>query len=384
MWHVALIYDATNAYNLKVMAGVAEYLHEKGNYNVYIEANALKDQRLPNLGSWDGDGIIANFDHPKVAKAVIRAKLPAVAFGSGYGWYTRTSHIPYFSTNQPMVARLAADHLFERGLRNFAYCGYMRTAINGWSEERERAFVNSLGERGFCCHIYHARHKTARHWTSLQQSLASWLLSLPRPVGVLAANDDRAHHILEACRTAQLRVPADVAVIGVDNDELLCQLTSPSLSSIQQAARRMGYEAAACLERLMSGKRRRKQRTVFDPMGLVARQSTDMVTIDDPAVARAAKYIQQNACIGINVSKVVSEAAISRSGLQTRFRTKMGCTIHEAIRRVQLHEAQRLLADTKIPIKQIATNVGFRSVQYMTRIFGDAFHQTPARYRRAI
>src|SRR5580704_10744196 len=103
MWRVALIYDATHTYDLKVMTGVAAYLHHSGNYNVYIERNALKDQRLPSLRSWDGDGIIANFDHPTVARAVTLSKLPAVAFGSGHGWYVRGSPIPYFSTNHSMV-----------------------------------------------------------------------------------------------------------------------------------------------------------------------------------------------------------------------------------------------------------------------------------------
>jgi LacI family transcriptional regulator len=160
MWQVALIYDATHTYDLKVMTGLATYMHQCGDNNVYIEASALKDQRLPDLRSWEGDGIIANFDHPTVARAVAESKLPAVAFGSGYGWDMQGSSIPYFSTNQSLVASAAADHLFELGYRHFGYCGYVRTSINGWSKEREKSFVRCLGKRGFLCHVYRPSHKT--------------------------------------------------------------------------------------------------------------------------------------------------------------------------------------------------------------------------------
>jgi LacI family transcriptional regulator len=384
MWHVALIYDATHAYDLKVMAGVASYLRERGNYNVYIEANTLKDQRLPDLRSWDGDGVIANFDHPTVARAVTQSRLPAVAFGSGYGWYRRGSRIPYFSTNQSQVASLAADHFLSRGFQHFGYCGYVRTETNGWSEDRQKIYLRHLSECGFPCHVYQARHKTIQHWASLQRSLAKWLVELPKPVGIMAANDDRAHHVLEACRQASLRVPHDVAVIGVNNDELLCNLTSPTLTSIEQAAKRMGYEAAACLERLMRRRRLRKWRFVFDPHGIVIRQSTEVLAIEDASVARALKFIQEHASEGIKVPDVVSAAAISRSGLELRFSKLLGYTIRVAIRQVQLDRARRLISESKLPLKEIAINVGFRSVHHMTRLFTKAFHQPPARYRKTI
>lgn len=210
----------------------------------------LKDQRLPDLRSWAGDGIIADFDHPSVATAVAQSKLPVVGFGSGYGWYVHGSSIPYFFANNKMIASMAADHLLARSLRHFAYCGYAKTAINGWSEEREQAFVDLVSERGFSCEVCSDRFKTSYHWASVLCSLAEWLRSLPKPLGVMASNDIRARHVLEACRDFNLRVPNDVPVIGVDNDQLLCQLSSPPLSSIEQGAKRIGYEAAALLDRI--------------------------------------------------------------------------------------------------------------------------------------
>ena len=213
---VALIYDCRLAYDLKVMTGVAAYLQEGHHYSVYIEESALKDQRLPDLRSWAGDGIIADFDDPAVARLVMQSGLPAVAFGGGYGWYVKGSPIPYFYANNQAVAKLAADHLLERGFKHFAFCGYARTAINGWSHEREQAFVTHVEGHGGGCAVFPDRQRPAGQWAALQRAMGEWLRKLPKPLGVMAANDTRGRQVLEACRAYDLNVPNEVAVIGVD------------------------------------------------------------------------------------------------------------------------------------------------------------------------
>lgn len=383
MRRVALIYDATVAYDVKVMSGVAAYLEERGKWNVYIEENTLKDQRLPELRSWKGHGIIADFDDPRVATAVKESKLPAVAFGSGYGWYAPESGIPYFFTNNPAVALLAAGHLLDRGLRHFAYCGYPRSPINGWSEERERAFTEAVKERGLSCRTYRGHQQTSRNWAAIQRSLRAWLESLPKPVGLMAANDYRARQVLEACRASGLRVPEELAVIGVDNDELLCQLSSPLLSSIEQGAKQIGYRAAALLDSIMSGRNPSESRFVIDPVGVVTRLSTDIVAIEDPKAAQAMAFIWEHACDGIKVQDVVNAVAASRAGLEARFKASLGRTLRVAIRDVQLERARRLISDTNLALKQVAADTGFKSVQHMTTLFAKAFGRPPAEYRRA-
>lgn len=380
---MALIYDARLAYDLKVMEGVAAYLQEGAEFSIYVEENALKDQRLPDLRTWVGNGIIADLDDPGVARAVMRSKLPVVGFGSGYGWYKPNSRVPYFFTNNNAISRLAADHLFERGFRNFAYCGYARTLVNGWSQERERSFARRVAECGLACDVYHGHRTSSRQWAKIQQSLATWLRSLRKPLGVMAANDTRARQVLEACRACHLRIPEEVAVIGVDNDELLCQLSSPLLTSIEQGAKRIGYSAAALLDEVMQGKKPARLRLVVDPVGVVTRQSTDTFALTDPVIVKPMTFIRQYACTGIRVSDVVNVAAISRSNLESHFKIALGCTVHTAIRRVQLERARLLTLNTNLPLKQVAANTGFRSVQHMTMLFGRAFSQPPARYRKA-
>lgn len=381
---VALIYDATSAYDLKVMTGVAAYLREGAPWSVYLEETALKDQRLPDLASWRGDGVIANFDHPRVVRAVRASGLATVAFGSGYGWYEPGSGIPYLFTNNREIARLAADHLLDRGFRSFAYYGGVATRVNGWSVERERAFLERVKGRGRSCSVYRDRDAVGRNWTSAQRALGQWLRALPKPVGLMAENDRRARLALEACRSAGLRLPGEVAVIGVDNDDLLCHLSTPLLSSVEQGSRRIGYEAAALLERIMSGARPRRRSVVVDPTGVVARGSTDVLAVADRAVAEAMRYITDRAGEGIAAQEVADAAAVSRSGLDARFKRELGLTVRAAIRKTQLDRALRLTSETGLSLKEVAARTGFRSVQHMTTLFREAFGSPPARYRRAM
>jgi len=381
---VALIYDARSAYDLKVMSGVAAFVQQSLKWNIYIEENVLKDQRLPDLHSWKGDGVIADFDHPHVASAIVRSKLPAVGFGSGYGWYAPALSIPYFYTNNHAISVLAADHLIERGFRHFAYCGYPRGPVNGWSAEREEAFQQHLAVRHLQCHVYRGRHQSSQQWVQVQHSLGAWLKSLPKPVGLMAANDSRGRQVLEACRTHGLRVPQDVAVVGVDNDELLCRLSSPLLSSVEQGARRLGFEAAALLDQIMErrrGGKPRDRRFVIDPIEVVTRSSTEVLATDDPKVVEAVAFIAQHFSRGMKVADIVKAVGVSRSSLERRFKDALGCTVRAGVRRFQLDRARRLISDTDMPLKQVAAETGFPSVQHMTTLFGRAFGQSPARYR---
>jgi LacI family transcriptional regulator len=381
---VALIYDAKLPYDLKVISGIARYVQEGADLNIYIEEDALKRQRLPDLRSWHGDGILADFDDPGVAAAVSRARLPVVGFGGGYGWYSPQSGIPYFFNNQTAVANLAADHLIERGFRHFAYCGLYPTPANRWAEERCRAFAKRVNARGFPCHIYPVVHRTTRQWNSVLASLGTWLKTLHKPVGLMAATDKRARHVLEACHSYGLHVPEEVAVIGVDNDEVLCQLSSPQLSSIEQDAKRIGYEAIALLDRLMGGEKARQRHFFIDPLGVVTRRSTDILAVEDRLVARTITFIQSAASKGIRVRDVVNSLAISRSTLETRFKAATGDTLSTAIRRSQLQRVQRMIAETNLAMKEIAAVTGFKSVQHMTTSFGKTFGRTPAKYRKAM
>lgn len=379
---VALIYDATRAYDIKVMSGVAAYLREGVPWNVYIEENALKDQRLPDLRSWQGDGVIANFDDPRIVKAVVESRLPAVAFGSGYGWHDPKYQIPYFFTNNRAIAELAADHMLGHGFRHFAYYGGAQTRITGWSDERERAFVGRIRQRGFACLVYRERQRMTGHSAGKERRLSEWLSALPKPVGLMAENDRGARLALEICRSAELRVPDDVAVVGVDNDELLCHLSTPLLSSVEQGSRQIGYEAAARLQSIMTGHKPRQMSMVIDPVGIVARASSDTLAIEDQAVAAAIHLIAERSTLGIRAQQVAGSVGVSRQGLEIRFKRVIGKSIKAAIRSSQLTRVTELVRDTGVSLKEVAAMTGFRSVQHMTTVFSRKHGVPPAEYRR--
>ena len=378
---VAVIIHTERAYHRKILRGIGAYMHEVGNWSLYIEDQSL--HKLPDLDNWHGDGIILAFGIQSVIKMACKMRLPTVGIEGGSLGYDPASRIPNFRTDNMAIGRLGAEHLMERGFTRLAFCGFPSVGDNPWCVERAAAFQKCAREHGLPCATYTGHVTTVRKWINLQHELTAWLESLEKPVGLLAANDDRARHVLEACRAAGLHVPEDVAVLGVDNDEVVCELTDPPLSSIEHGAASLGYQAAAQLDRLMDGKKPRKLHTLVPPEGVVTRHSTDVLAIADPDVAAAMAFIHQHSCEPIGVANVVAAVGVSRSTLEARFKA-VGRTIHGEIQRLRIERSRFLIATTDLPIKQIAAMAGFAHVHYMTTIFRQNTGWTPAEYRKHV
>ena len=384
---VAVILDAARPYDRLIIGGVAPYVNELAAWSLYVEEDPL--QKLPDLRHWHGQGIIANFDDRRVASAIRGLTIPIVAVGGGYGWYEPASGIPYIYTDNAAIGRLGAEHLLGCGFEALAFYGYPRTTTSGWSEERAAAFAAACAAVGRPCHVFTGRHATARRWEDLQRELKSWIDKLPKPVGLMACNDVRARHVLEACRALGLRVPHDVAVLGVDNDEMICDLTAPPLSSVDQSARRIGYEAAAALDRLMQAGAVAKrtapqaplQPLVIPPIGVIARTSTDTMATTDEAVLKTLQTLRSAPWKKPDIAGIADAVCVSRSTLENRFRSAIGRSIHDEFVRLRLAGVRRLIADTDLPLKSIAARAGFPSVQYMTTFLHRHTGLTPARLR---
>lgn len=382
---VAVILDAARPYDRLIIGGVAQYVREHDRWSLYVEEDPL--QKLPDLARWQGQGIIANFDDRQVAQAIHGLSIPIVGVGGGYGWYRADSGIPYVFTDNASIGALGAEHLLSCGFEHLAFYGYPRTATNAWSEERASAFEAACRSvSGRDCQVFTGRQGSARRWGDLQAELTEWLAGLPKPVGIMACNDVRARHVLEACRTLGLKVPRDVAVLGVDNDEMICELTDPPLSSIDQAARRIGYEAAAILDQLIRRAAGHdapppRQRVVVPPIGVVARTSTDTMATDDEAVLHTLERLRADPWRRPDIAAIAHEACVSRSTLENRFKAAVGRSIHEEFVRLRLAGLRRLVTETDLPLKAIATRTGFRSVQYMTTFLHRHTGLTPARLR---
>ena len=284
------------------------------------------------------------------------------------------------------AARLAAAHLLERGFRHYAFVGSFGRV---WSDRRQQSFCATIREAGFQAHVYDPpRARRDRVWEREQSVLARWLGNLPRPIGVMACDDDRGREVLEACRAGGLQVPEEVAVVGVDNDELLCELADPPLSSVALSAEPGGYRVAAVLDRLMRARARgnapprKPHRLLVEPLHVVTRRSTGIVALDDLEVAAALHFLHDHAGEPIGVGDVVKHLTISRRSLEIRFRKTIGRTIHEELQRVRLVRARRLLLETDLPIPRVAEASGFASPSYFAQVFRLQFGDSPARYRR--
>ena len=220
-------------------------------------------------------------------------------------------------------------------------------------------------------------------WNREKRGLVAGLNRLPRPVGIMACCDIKAQQLLEVCRELDIAVPEEVAVLGVDNDRLLCDLAEPPLSSVICNTHHTGYEAALLLDRTMSGEKIGSKSVLLKPLGIETRQSTDILAIDDPDVAAAVRFIRENATSGINVGDVLREVPLSRRVLENRFRKILGRTPHEEITRLRIDRIKRLLVETDLALSQIAVRTGFQHDEYMTVAFKKAVGMPPRNYRQA-
>lgn len=371
---VALLIEATNGYARGLLHGVAQYTHEHAGWTVYFEPQALHEPPPKWLKDWKGDGILARVVNKRIATAVLALGVPVVELRR----VMTIQGVPSIGPDNLEVSAVAAEHLRERGFRHFGFCGVPR-GTDPPMDVRAFAFRQQIEAAGFTCELFHAERGVPFHVE--QQRLARWIRSLPKPVGVMTCNDDRGLQVLRACMRIGVKVPDQVAVIGAGNDDCLCNLSEPPLSTVDLAARFIGYEAAALLDRMMDGKRPPALQIEIPPRGIVTRLSTDVLATEDQAVAQAVAFIRTRACDGIGVGDILKNVRLSRSALEPRLKKAIGRTIHQEIHRVQLERVKVLLSSSDLPIKQITSQCGFRTVQYLARVFRKETGQTPARYR---
>jgi LacI family transcriptional regulator len=328
------------------------------------------------LQTWKGHGIIARIENASISKAILATKLPAV----DVSFALEHSPFPRVVTDSLETTRLAAEHLLERGLRHFGYCGDNRYH---WSRIRSGLFESHICRAGHRCAIFQGVPDSGagHRWELEMEAIADWLRRLPKPVGIMACYDIRGQQVIEACRILGLEVPDQVAVIGVHNDDLLCELCDPPLSSVIPNARRAGYEAAAMLERMMAGEPIPPQRLLIAPVGIAARQSTDVVAVHDPHLSKAVRFIREHACEGITVEDVLRAVPMSRSVLERRFKQVLARTPLDQILRVKIERAKSMLATTDLSVALVAERAGFEHVEYFSVAFKRVVGETPGSYR---
>jgi LacI family transcriptional regulator len=379
---VALLLETSRQYGRQLLRGIARYARLHGPWSLVVSPGHF-EQQLPRLHTWCGDAVIARISSPEVARAIRKAGVPAVALEASFEEFATVNQslgISEIRPDSPAIARLAVEHLIERGFRHFAYCGLPNCL---WSQVRQQEFCRCLSERAFSCAVFSSPPKSRKQDRESERvMLARWLRQLPKPIGLMACNDDRASQVLDACVTAGLPVPDEVAVIGVDNDELVCELSDPPLSSVALNLESAGYEAAALLDGIMSGRVRGYHEVSVKPRWVVARRSTDVVAQEDRTVAAALRFIHDNAGRPIQVPDVVAHTGLSRRSLERRFTAAIGRTILEELARCRLNRAKRLLLETDLSIERVALAAGFSATKPMTHAFRRLEGTLPHLYRQ--
>jgi LacI family transcriptional regulator len=373
---VALLIETSNAYARGLLHGIRAYIREHRSWSIYI-GEQRRGEAAPNwLKKWHGDGIIARIESAAIADAVLASGLPAVDVSAA----RYVPELLYVETDDAAIARLAAEHLLQRGFRHYGYCGDPRFNWSNWREENFQRFVK---EAGFECSIYRSapRRRGSATWEQERADLATWIRGLPKPVGVMACYDIRGREVLDVCRQLGVGVPDEVAVIGVDNDELLCDLADPPLSSVIPDTQRTGYEAARLLDLLMAGQSELPTAHLIKPLGIVTRESTDVLATDDGDLSAAVRFIRAHATQGIKVEDVLRAVPLSRRVLESRFQKLLGRTPHEEITRVQIERVKELLTETDLSLAAIAHRTGYRHVEYMSVAFKRETGRPPSEFR---
>lgn len=376
--HVALAVKKARSYGRGILQGVADYVEVYGPWSIFLDPYA--DGQLPKdwLRRWQGDGILAYAGTPQVVQRLLRSGIPCV---ETYG-IVEDRRLPRVTCDDIAIGRLAAEHLLDRALKRFAYCGFAGMA---WSDNRCLGFTATVAEAGFPCFRYNdARNKRLPStWEKTQQALADWIGALPKPVGLLAGTDLLAQQVLDACRRAGAAVPEEVAVIGVDNDEDLCRLCDPPLSSVINNPRQVGYEAARLLAQLMAREVRPDELEphLIQPLGVVARGSTDITAIENREMAEAVSFIRRHACERIQVGDVAQAIYCSRATLYRLFEDTLGRSPKQEILRVQLARAKILLTQTAHTLEEIARMAGFNDAPYFSVVFRREVGMTAGTYR---
>jgi LacI family transcriptional regulator len=329
------------------------------------------------------DGFIAYIPNRKLYRRISALGVPAVDVHGR----CRTPLIPVIESDARMIASLALQFFLKSGFQHLAYCGYPSVFF---SDQREEAFRLQTANLVSTAHVYappslpqvgedlyRFEKGTANH----EAELALWLRSLPKPVGLLACNDIRGQQVINACREAEIRVPEEVAVLGVDNDEIICRLCRPTLSAIEPDVKRIGYLAGELIAAQLDGKSVASAYQV-PPRRVVERQSADIIVADHPLVVNAARLIRDRDCAEVSVEQICEAVGTSRSTLDGLFRTHLGRSVAGEMTRIRVQRSQGLLLTSDLPLTEIARRCGFSSATYFCRFFKRITGQTPDSYRQ--
>jgi LacI family transcriptional regulator len=378
---VILIPDSGREFGRGVLKGIARYSALHGRWSFYYRAPRYLTNRsgldLAELKDWKPDGIICSLAQ---AEHLQKLGVPIVGFDPG----NYDGPIPCITSDDATIGRLAAQHLMDQGHRHFAFSGYGDLC---WSESRRMSFRECLREAGHSPDAVATMpsRKSTTTWSKEESVVRDWLRQLPKPVGIFCANDDRAASIADVSRVLGFSIPNDISIIGADNDEIICDVMNPPLSSVRILSDQAGYEAAALLGRLIRGEAKSAgQRIPAPAAGVIARQSTNLMMIQNANVKKALQYIINQINEPLRVSEIVAHSGLSHRSLNDLFHAELGLSIGGYVTKARIEHISRLLVETDLQIQEIAQAVGYEDDRHFSRYFKRSTGTTPRAFRRRL
>jgi len=385
---IAFIHNE-NGYNDKgIGQGITQYIRSKGRFQL-IAWPDTSEESLAFLKKQGCQGAIASITTTSKANQLSQLGIPIVA----YSTLQNMGNLPYISTDSKRVAKMAYDYLSEKQFKHFAFFGLTEAR---WSMERLRYFSDFVSQSGHTLYVFQGKPlhmpknliSFAKLWTDTavkqgQQDLIKWLEELPKPIAVLVSCDILGCHLSQVVSETGLSIPDDLAILGIDNNDALCNICSPPLSSIALNLNKAGYDAAELLDLIISGKKQLNgQQINLQPIQVKERASTDIYAIDDPDVLKALKYIRTHNHEPMQVDDIAKHICISKRSLQLKFHQILNTSIHGAIVHAHFNIARQLLLETDLSIEDIAIRAGFNYSSNMRRAFQDIAGLLPQKYRQ--
>jgi LacI family transcriptional regulator len=382
MIKVILLIDFGEEYGMSLLKGITRYAQLHGPWvfcrmpSYYRELRGM-DEIIKWAKEWKASGIVGQLYNDSSVEKLLNEGLAVVAMD----FKERHTSIPNITSDYFKTGRIGAEYFLRKGFENFAFYGFKNIV---WSRERSQGYEQRINQEGYEVHFFEQtrKFKSRELWYYKPSALSKWLKSLPKPIALMACDDNQAMHITEACRLASIRIPEEVAVLGVDNDEMLCNLSDPPMSSIGLETVKGGYEAARLLHTMIKSKNQEYYDIIVEPTQVITRNSTDIYATRDKEVGMALKYIHTNIERNLSVEDVLVQIPISRRALEKRFNKVTGYPVYEYIFNLRMEKFTEKLLDTDLSIFEIALDLGLNDSKNIARQFRQIKGCTPTEYRR--
>lgn len=378
---ILLLIDFSEEYGRALLRGITRYSQVHGPWSFckmppFVREKYGMEGILKFAKQWDAQGIVAQLYNTKEIQKLIDSGICIIA----QDFKERFTEIPNITSDYKKTGVLAAEYFLSKGYQNFAFYGFKEFV---WSRERAQGYQERLKQNGFDVHSFNnVQNRSHQLWYYSQSPLSDWLLKLPKPIAMFTCDDNQAIHIAEACNLAGIRVPDDVAILGVDNDEMVCNMSNPPTSSIALDTENAGYKVAELMENMILNKDFQYHDVMVETTGIISRQSTDIFAVNDLQVLKALKFIRDNVSQKCQVSDVIKAVALSRRALEMRFMKIIGRSIYQEILFRKMEKAGLLLLQTKYNILEIAVLCGFNDDKNFSRMFQKYHQVTPLQFRK--